>query len=295
MTLLELLEKDKDKVLSDLVSAALPERAVKVLESELDRLLYQYNEAAQSDRLRTSAAAMTETAKVSLAYLTSMGEPKIWERYEDEDPSAPTKKPVPVLAWIFLVVGLALPFAALVLAAQVPDGTFNFVGSPVTFALTGAGVILMFIAGILMHRKPIPKKQTKVRQTEIAVDSEKTWRALRAVVLSMDRNLEQAASDEKWEQREKAETQGTALLPAPEVDFFADLLEAAYSKDGEFALERLGDVKFFLHKNGVEALEWSAENDEMFDRLPAAQSGTIRPALVSEGRLLKKGLAAAKV
>ena len=86
MSMLEYLEKDKEKVLSELVSAALPERAVKVMESEMDRLLYQYNESEEEERLRSAASAMTETAKVSLAYLTSMGEPKIWERYEDDDP-----------------------------------------------------------------------------------------------------------------------------------------------------------------------------------------------------------------
>ena len=87
---------------------------------------------------------------------------------------------------------------------------------------------------------------------------------------------------------------------APKADevadlIFSELLEAGYSGDGEFALERLGSVKFFLHKNGIDAVEWSPENDELFDRLPAAESGTIRPALVSEGKLLKKGLAAAKM
>ena len=295
MAMLEYLEKDKEKVLAELVSAALPERAVKVLESELDRLLYQYNESEEEERLRSAASAMTETAKISLSYLNAMGEPKIWERYEDDDPNAPTKKPIPVIAWIFLLVGAAMPFAALVLAAQVPDGTFKFVGSPVTFGLTGGGAVLLFLAGLFMHRKPIAKKQTKIRQTELAVDPEKTWRALRAVVLSMDRNLEETGAQVKWERREKTETEGTALLPAPEIDFFAELLEAGYSGDGEFALERLGGVKFFLHKNGVDAVEWSPENDELFDRLPAAESGTIRPALFSEGRLLKKGLAAAKM
>ena len=295
MSMLEYLEKDKEKVLSELVSAALPERAVKVLESEMDRLLYQYNESEEEERLRSAASAMTETAKVSLAYLTSMGEPKIWERYEDDDPDAPTKKPIPVIAWILLLVGAALPFAALVLAAQVPDGTFRFVGSPVTFGLTGGGAAALFLAGLLMHRKPLAKKQTKIRQTELSVNPEKVWRVLRAVVLSMDRNLEEAGAQLKWERREKTETEGTALLPAPEIDFFSELLEAGYSGDGEFALERLGSVKFFLHKNGVDAVEWSPENDELFDRLPASESGTIRPALVSEGRLLKKGLAAAKM
>ena len=116
MAMLEYLEKDKEKVLAELVSAALPERAVKVLESELDRLLYQYNESEEEERLRSAASAMTETAKISLSYLNAMGEPKIWERYEDDDPNAPTKKPIPVIAWIFLLVGAAMPFAALVLA-----------------------------------------------------------------------------------------------------------------------------------------------------------------------------------
>ena len=80
MAMLEYLEKDKEKVLAELVSAALPERAVKVLESELDRLLLQYNESEEEERLRSAASAMTETAKISLSYLNAMGEPKIWER-----------------------------------------------------------------------------------------------------------------------------------------------------------------------------------------------------------------------
>ena len=309
MAMLEYLEKDREKILSDLVGASQPERAVKVLESELDRLLYQYNESAAGqegaegaaekaygDRLRSAAAAMVETAKISLAYLTAMGDPKIWERTETENPDAPDKKPVPVIAWILLLAGAAMPFAALVLAAQVPDGTFRFVGSPVTFALAGGGAVLLLIAGFLLRRVPLTKKQTKITQAELLVDSEKAWRALRAVVMSMDRRLEETEAELKWEQREKlkSETKGTALLPAPEIDFFGDLLEAAYSGDGEFALERLGGVRFFLHKNGVEAVEWSPEKDELFDRLPGSENGTIRPALVTEETVLKKGLAAVK-
>ena len=122
MSMLEYLEKKKKKVLSELVSAALPERAVKVMESEMDRLLYQYNESEEEERLRSAASAMTETAKVSLAYLTSMGEPKIWERYEDDDPDAPTKKPVPVIAWILLLGTLALAAAAVIFLLRALKG-----------------------------------------------------------------------------------------------------------------------------------------------------------------------------
>ena len=69
---------------------------------------------------------------------------------------------------------------------------------------------------------------------------------------------------------------------------------AAKQRQGRDALERLGGVRFFLHKNGVEAVEWSPEKDELFDRLPGAENGTIRPALVAEETVLKKGLAAVK-
>ena len=77
----------------------------------------------------------------------------------------------------------------------------------------------------------------------------------------------------------------------------SDLLEASYSHDGAFALARLSDVAWFLHRNGIETEDYTPEHDGWFDALPvmAGETGnqglTLRPALVSsDGRLLKKGL-----
>ena len=50
MKMTELLEKDKDKLLTELSAAATAEKAVGVLDNELDKLLLKHNEQAGSDR-----------------------------------------------------------------------------------------------------------------------------------------------------------------------------------------------------------------------------------------------------
>ena len=80
-------------------------------------------------------------------------------------------------------------------------------------------------------------------------------------------------------------------LPREELELFAGLMEAAASRDEEYALEKIGDVKYYLHKNNVDAVDYTPDHEDWFELLPSEEAGTIRPALVSEGRLLVKGLA----
>ena len=58
MKLVELLEKDKENLLTELAAAKEPDRAIRVLENELDKLLMTYNEQADSERERDAAAYM---------------------------------------------------------------------------------------------------------------------------------------------------------------------------------------------------------------------------------------------
>ena len=76
-----------------------------------------------------------------------------------------------------------------------------------------------------------------------------------------------------------------------EIDLFSDLLAAAYSKDAEYALEKINDVKYFLHKQQIEVVDYSDATKQYFDLMPGKQVTTIRPAMVADGKLLKKGLA----
>ena len=77
------------------------------------------------------------------------------------------------------------------------------------------------------------------------------------------------------------------------MQLYSDLLEALYSGDAEYAFGRLEEIRYYLHGRQVEVVDCSGENAKYFDRMPSSVSGTLRPALVSGGKLLKKGLASA--
>ena len=65
-----------------------------------------------------------------------------------------------------------------------------------------------------------------------------------------------------------------------------DHLNSAFYKS---TLLRIGPDSH-LHQKGIEAVEYSEENRSWFDVIPGEKRETIRPALVKDGRLLKKGI-----
>ena len=60
MNLQEILEKDRERLIASLKQAGTPERAVPVIESEYDRLLYEYNEQCSDDYERRCAAMILQ-------------------------------------------------------------------------------------------------------------------------------------------------------------------------------------------------------------------------------------------
>ena len=164
---------------------------------------------------------------------------------------------------------------------------------------------------------------------EITIDPEKLWSSLRGAVMVVDRNLELAQEEESYARRKAADTagaEGGIGLSADEIELFSGLLEMADADSPQMA----ADIRYYLHKKDVEAVDWSPQYAAWFERLPAlpgtAVTGgfpgpkgsaggisektgsaggsagsfksadeevvTIRPALVQHGRLLKKGTAA---
>ena len=145
----------------------------------------------------------------------------------------------------------------------------------------------------------------------------------------VDRNLELAQEEESYARRKAADTagaEGGIGLSADEIELFSGLLEMADADSPQMA----ADIRYYLHKKDVEAVDWTPQYAAWFERLPAlpgtAVTGgfpgpkgsaggisgktgsaggstgsfnstdesvvTIRPALVQHGRLLKKGTAA---
>lgn len=282
MTMTELLEQDKEKLMAQLDSASTPDRAGAVIEQEYDRLLYRYNEQCTSGAGRAVCASMTQIARTEAGLVDSIGSTKIWE----SGGKTPEKK-IRGAAWAVLAAGAVCLAAGLAALAGSAAGHALF-GLPVQLLLLAVGAVLLYLAGYLTG-KPPKQEETKEQKIEMMVDAGRIYRCMQAAVLTMDQNIQAAAEEEE---QEAPGADAAAAADRDEIELMAGLLEASCGGDARYALDKLNDIRYFLYKKGIDIVEYSPETADYFDLIPSKRTGTIRPALAAGGKLLKKGLAA---
>ena len=293
MRLAEILEKERGGIRTQLLDADTPEAAQGVLGRAVDKLLYHYVEDSPSDREKETASHMAECAKASVSLVDTAGEPEVWEKNAaGTDIVVRKQKTFNPLGVLIFLIGLVLLTAGVVLImTKVPQITKDGIWEiPLSFA--AGGVVVTYLGGLFSRRrkKEEPKIETE-KKVLLHTDPDKLYRSLQAIVITMDRQLEIAGEEERADLR-RLTAKEEDPLPREELELFAGLMEAAASRDEEYALEKIEDVKYYLHKNHVDTVDYTREHEDWFELLPSEEAGTIRPALVSEGRLLVKGLAA---
>ena len=304
MKFAEQLEKDRERLLQELSASENPEQMEKILREELERLLFHYNETAESAVLEKEAARLTGTAGQALTFLRVRQDATLWESSMEEHP--PEHGSFRML--LLMLSGAVLGAASLFLTARQEDGAYLFRGAPYSVVLLILGLLFFAAAGWLSGRRQKKRSagvRRETRKVEVHADPEQTLQAFRTVVLVIDQQLQELSETLHYTEARGAGTAGNietssadAAAPAlsrQELELCAGLLEAWYAHDGQFALDRIGDVKFFLHQNGVETVNYSEDRREMFDRMPGKDAMTIRPALVWNGVLLKRGAAVGPV
>ena len=80
MNIRDLLEKDKERLMTRLANADNPEQAARECEDEIGRLLLEYNEQAPSDRVGEAAYYSMQTARAAISLVDSTGEIRAYER-----------------------------------------------------------------------------------------------------------------------------------------------------------------------------------------------------------------------
>lgn len=288
MKMTDLLEKDKSNLLTELSNAASAEKAVKVLENETDKLLIRYNEHCTSEPVRETAAYMMQAVRLALPFIDTTGKTKVWEREQQKRESGG----INFIAILLLLLGFGLATFAmipLIMAGfSAADAvTYRELATRVLAML--AAVCVSYAGGSLMNRPA--GKAPKEHHVEIRVDADKLYRYYRTVMLSVDQSLDEVSAKERWDKREQAGNIDGRPATSPELDLFSDLLAAAYSGDPDYALEKLESIKYYLHKQQIEVVDYSESTRQFFDLMPGSGAGTIRPALIADGTLLKKGLA----
>ena len=289
--MLDYLEEDKEKLLSDLQAAGTPEKAVLVLETEYDRLLYRYNEQPLEEKHRTAAAYMMQSARMSLPLMDTLGETVVWER---NTVGEKTPFSLPKKTWILLIAGAVCSLAAFLPSAAAGAGNGRVLGTLMAMLFFAGGMAGIYFGGYFAGRQKSGQGSSLTGKaalmTENRVDAGKIYRCLHAVLMIIDQNLEK--QQEEVPVLLTDEAGGKVLAAQDEAALLSDLLEAYYSHDGEFALERIGEVRYYLHRNHIEAVDYEHGREEWFDLMPSMESGTIRPALIEDGKLVRKGLAA---
>ena len=77
------------------------------------------------------------------------------------------------------------------------------------------------------------------------------------------------------------------------LDLLVALMEAKASGRDEMAMRSLSLAEEYLRMLGVEVVLYAPERAAMFDRLPTVGAArTVRPALVKDGRVMRRGVAA---
>lgn len=283
-TLSQLLEEDRDMVMETMSKDRTPEAVRTALEKELDRLRYRYAEHCGSEREAALAGAVLQTLKNDLSLMEAVGEVREWKRTAPEKTGGKKLRPVSVL---LAAAGLVLVLCSLLVMMR--DR-----GAGLTFALLLpplAGAALLFLGGLWLWKKTGPGAETGETKREFLIDPAGVYHTLQGTLLSADKSLQDAREAEK---AEREQTQAlTDTLSGEEAELFASLLEAAYTRrgqDGE-AEEIISEIRYYLHRQNVEIVDYTRDKESWFELLPARRSGTLRPALTEGGRLLKKGLA----
>lgn len=290
MKMTEILEKDRDRLLTEMSAAGTAEKAIVILEKEVDRLLLTHNEQAATDAERDSAAHMLQAVRLSLPLIDSTGYTKVWERGKNKDEDEGGR--VSVRSVLLLLGGMVLfvfgLFPLIMTGIQQVDqnNMTDFITRCISMLM---GVIFIYISGSVYGKPKVRSK--KEYQVEMKVDADRIYRNFRSVILSVDQSLEEVRLVQKQAKREQAGLIDGRQATGPELELFSDLLAASYSGDPEYALEKIEAIKYYLHQQQIEVVDYSEDTKQYFDLMPGSRAGTIRPAMVAGGQLMKKGLA----
>ena len=289
MNMTETLEKDKDHLVTELAAAGTAEKAVKILERETDKLLLVHNERCSSDIARDTAAYIMQAVRLSIPLIDSTGNTKVWERGSSED-GKPSRR-ITIALIFMLIAGVVLcafgliPLIMIAVSEADPSSRTDLITRSISVVM---GICVLFLAGSVNGR---PREKAKEYHVEIHVDADRLYRYYRTVILSVDQSLDEVKAAEEYSKREQAGNIDGRPATTPEIELFSDLLAASYSEDPEYALEKISEIKYYLHKQQIEVVDYSEDTQQFFDLMPGVKKGTIRPAMVADGKLMKKGLA----
>ena len=160
-------------------------------------------------------------------------------------------------------------------------------GRPLFAALQIAGAALLALGGA-----KAPQAQSARAEATLTVDADALLRALGELCRAAD----VCVSDLALLERDGAAARLSGEADEAMLDLLVSLLEARATGRADVALRSLDQAETYLRRLGVTPVWFergNAESARMFDLLPTLSGErTIRPALMKDGRLIRRGVAA---
>lgn len=286
--LLELLEDDREMILSGIAGDRSTASAQAVLEKALDRIMLRASEKIPDAEDRDAAQLVLTSVRSALPLMDAVSEVRRWQR----TPGASVKTKPGRLWLAALIAGLVLAVGSVLgLSFSSACGLLTPIRALIPVTL---GLACVYWAGTRMAKTRRAADDPSDVRDEYLVDGERLWHQLRGIMMASDSAL-QALSNRRRAQAVRADADAAAAgaLDAGQIELFSGLLENAYAQNSADAHEMAESIRFYLHSARIEAVDYEKGRENWFEFLPASRSGTIRPALVSNGKLVKKGMAAA--
>lgn len=290
MNVEKLLEERSGSLVSALDASADAAGAAKAVEDCWDSILYAYNEKNDDAGRLHAASAMIRAVKSQSPLIGAMREPEV---YVKDAPGGagggrraggrrPLMMILPAAAGTLML--FALFFSGL-------SGRENMVspGQVLSMAaFTAGGALLLFMAGRASSGGGADGKKEYITRTR--ADSGKIMRLMRSAAIIIDQEIEDMVSSAKEGVSAQA---GDALTGDRELDLWSGLLEASYSGNREYAFAKIDELRSLLAAADIEVVDYSPDKAPWFDVMPSSESGTLRPALARDGKLLRKGMVSA--
>ena len=292
-TMLEYTDSQRSRIIAELGDADDAARIRRALDNHLVRMLTAYNEDCPSDILREYAASLVTLGRSALSWIDSGGEIRIWEEKKPSGTDRKLSGKGKILFVLLTALGVIALAAACVMILSLPGK--GYLGRiPAALLLPAAGGVCLFMAG-LIHGKGNGPGSGENLKTQLTYDKDKIFRHLREIIMTMDKCLGDLDASQRARERVLSGKQGNMLPDEKQLSLYADLLEAGAARDADSALDAIETLRYYLHSQGIETVDEKDGQEEWFEYMPSDREGTIRPALVREGVLLKKGLAAVTV
>ena len=282
----ELMKLDKEKLIARIRNAGTPKEAVPVLEAEIDRILAAAVAAEENPRLSEMLSFILRTVRMTVRSADCVKEVRAFEEKTGGRGKQGRSSALPL---ILLAVGIALIAALFLIAAAAGGFVVSIKLLPVYILLAAGGGALLYVSGRMSAKGGKTADAGNVRY-ECVADAPQLYRVLHAAMTVADQCVSEAASEEAFDERQEG-TSDAAGLTGEELTLLAGLFEAAYSGDAEYMRDKIEELKAVLHRRHIEVVDCSESTHSFFDQMPSEREGTLRPALLSDGKVLRRGLA----